>query len=136
MIRFRRMPKTRRRSSERTQRIAIIVVMAGLAGSLVLLGREVVTGPSHPPVKMQTAARALADTPKAPQDEEIYTGSILFMPPSGDTCRQYLFDNISGRLSDNGMVDCMRAAYHPASAPPKKWSAERVHVIRDGFRER
>jgi hypothetical protein len=135
MIRFRRMPKTRRRSSERTQRIAIIVAMAGLAGSLVLLGREVVTAP-QPPTKMQTAARTSADAPKAPQDEEIYTGSILFMPPSGDTCRQYLFDNISGRLSDNGMVDCMRAAYHPASAPPKKWSAERVHVIRDGFRER
>lgn len=135
MNRIRRKPKARRRGSERTQRIAIVAAMACVAGSLVLLGRAVVTAP-QPLDKVQTAARTSDDMSKAPQDEEIYTGSILFMPPSGDSCRQYLFDNLSGRLSDNGTVDCARAAYHPTSAPPKKWSAQRVHVIRDGFRDR
>jgi hypothetical protein len=131
MTRFARKSKTRRRGSERRRRIAIVAVMAVLASSLLLVGREVLTG-ARPPAEAQT----LADTLKETQDAEVYTGSILFMPHDGKTCRQYLFDNISGRLNDNGMVDCDRAAYRPANAPPKKWSAARVHVISSGFRER
>lgn len=45
----------------------------------------------------------------APSNDEIYTGSILFAPPEGSTCRQFLFDNRTGRFSDNGNVDCDRA---------------------------
>jgi hypothetical protein len=131
MTQFGRKSNIRRRGSERRRRIAIVAVMAVLAGSLLMLGREVLTG-ARRPAETQT----LANTPKEPQDAEIYTGSILFMPHDGKTCHQYLFDNVSGRLNDNGMVDCERAAYHPVVGPPKKWSAARVHVISSGFRER
>ncbi len=53
--------------------------------------------------------RQLTAQPVAPSNDEIYTGSILFTPPEGSTCRQFLFDNQTGRLSDNGNVDCERA---------------------------
>jgi hypothetical protein len=44
-----------------------------------------------------------------PSDDEIYTGSILFTPHEGNICRQFLFDNRTGRFTDNGKVDCERA---------------------------
>ena len=58
-------------------------------------------------------------------DDSIYTGSILYMPQEGRTCRQLLFDNQSGRFSDNGYVDCVNAAYR-SPGEPKFWSAARA----------
>jgi hypothetical protein len=78
---------------------------------------------------------AVAGVWTAADDDEIYTGSILYMPDSGNLCRQLLFDNQNGQISDNGYVDCDRAAYHGA-ATPKQWSAARARVISSGFRDR
>jgi len=102
------------------------VIVASIASALVLGGlasREYM-------IAKQRATAAV------PSDEEIYTGSILFMPDQGPICRQLLFDNQTGRFADNGMVDCARAAYQGASGTPKQWSAARVRVISDGFRQR
>jgi hypothetical protein len=58
-------------------------------------------------------ARSPAESTIAPSDDEIYTGSILFVPPNdSNICRQVLFDNRTGRLNDNGLVDCERASLH------------------------
>jgi hypothetical protein len=72
----------------------------------------------------------------AANDDEIYTGSILYMPDEGKFCRQILFDNLTGLLSDNGKVDCDRAAYRGTDGTPKRWSSARVQVISSGFRDR
>jgi hypothetical protein len=72
----------------------------------------------------------------ADNDDEIYTGSILSMPDNGHICRQWLFNNLNGELTDNGYVDCARAAYHSSLDTPKLWSAARVRVISTGFRSR
>ena len=53
--------------------------------------------------------RPRAAPPVSSSDDEIYTGSILFAPLEGKTCRQLLFDNRTGQFSDNGNVDCERA---------------------------
>jgi hypothetical protein len=74
------------------------------------------------------------ETAAAPSDDEIYTGSILYMPHRGDICRQLLFDNHNGQFTDNGYVDCERAAYQGGTDGPKQWSAARVRVISTGFR--
>src|ERR1700761_1632503 len=55
--------------------------------------------------------RAQRDAQVAETDDDIYTGSILFMADKGDLCHQLLFDNQSGQVSDNGYVDCLKAAY-------------------------
>jgi hypothetical protein len=83
-------------------------------------------------VTRQAAAQAAT---LAAADDEIYTGSILYMPDSGNACRQLLFDNQNGQFTDNGYVDCDHAAYHGANATPKHWSAARVRVISSGFRD-
>ena len=72
----------------------------------------------------------------APGDNKIYTGSILYMPYEGKICRQLLFDNHTGLLSDNGTVDCERAAYQSMDNTPKRWSFARMRVISSGFRDR
>jgi len=53
------------------------------------------------------------------RDDEIYTGSILHMPDEGNVCRQLLFDNHNGRLTDNGYVDCEHAFYQGGLDSPK-----------------
>jgi hypothetical protein len=83
-------------------------------------------------VTRQAAAVAVALA--AVDDDDIYTGSILYMPDSGNACRQLLFDNQNGQFTDNGYVDCDRAAYRN-DATPKHWSAARVRVISSGFRD-
>jgi len=72
-----------------------------------------------------------ASTAIALGDDDSYTGSILFMPDDGNICRQILFDNRTGRLSDNGLVDCERASYRSAGEMPKSWS--RGRIIAEGF---
>jgi hypothetical protein len=67
-------------------------------------------------------------------DGEIYTGSILYMPDDSNVCHQWLFDNQNGQFTDNGDVDCLRAAYRGTLDGPKQWSAARVRVISSGFR--
>ncbi len=83
--------------------------------------------------KYAVAMRQTTATATAPSDDEIYTGSILYMPDDGNVCRQLLFDNHNGRFSDNGYVDCERAAYQGSLDSPKQWSAARLRVISSGF---
>ena len=66
-------------------------------------------------------------------DDDVYTGSILYMPNDGRLCRQLLFDNQNGQFTDNGYVDCAQAAYNGLDGP-KRWSAARIRVIATGFR--
>ena len=66
---------------------------------------------------------------------EIYTGSVLYMPQEGRNCHQMLFDNNTGRFTDNGAVDCGNAAYRGVDGNlTKQWSSARTRVIADGFR--
>jgi len=117
MSRFARPPKVRPRSRSLH---TVIVVAAFLTLGLFVNGEYL--------TKRQHAAAPVAI---APGDDEIYTGSILFMPPEGKTCRQLLFDNRTGRFSDNGNVDCERASYQGMGA--KHWSTARLWAISRGF---
>jgi hypothetical protein len=118
MSRSARPPKIRPRS--RGSLHTIIVVAAFLALGL-FVNEEYLTKRPH-------AAQPVAI---APSDDEIYTGSILFMPPEGKICRQLLFDNRTGGFSDNGNVDCERAVYQGTGT--KRWSTARLWAISRGF---
>ena len=74
--------------------------------------------------------------PAARNAGEMYTGSVLYMPQEGRNCHQMLFDNNTGRFTDNGAVDCENAAYRGVDGNlPKQWSSARARVIADGFRQ-
>jgi hypothetical protein len=50
-----------------------------------------------------TMARPTADPGNT---QTMYTGSILFVPPRGELCGQWIFDNRNGEMWDNGQVNC------------------------------
>jgi hypothetical protein len=52
---------------------------------------------------------------------DIHTGSILFVPPRGELCGQWIFDNRTGAMWDNGLVSC-----RPAGAPGEPDSVARA----------
>jgi hypothetical protein len=106
------------------QTLTVIVVGVLLGGSLFAIGEHV--------YRSQLIAAALPVV--AANGDEVYTGSILYMPDQGRNCRQLLFDNRSGRLTDNGYVDCASAAYRSPNEE-KLWSVARARVISTNFRD-
>lgn len=80
--------------------------------------------------------RTLAATNPAsqttPDDDEIYTGSIVFVPMEGNDCHQNLIDNLTGRIRDNGIKPC-DAALARSGSVPRAWSAARIDAVRGGF---
>jgi hypothetical protein len=114
----------KRRRASGGWRQAWVVIAFGITLALAALA-----GDEYVVLKRQAAAAA-----NAPGDEEIYTGSILYMPDEGNVCRQLLFDNHDGHFADNGYVDCERAFYQGGPDAPKQWSAARLRVISNGFR--
>jgi hypothetical protein len=43
---------------------------------------------------------------QAANDDELYTGSIVIVPPSGDECWQMMLDNRTGRMWESGYIGC------------------------------
>jgi hypothetical protein len=122
-----RRPAKRRSPNRNGSRQVVGVVVMGVALALgVVATNEFIT--------VQRKAAEAAAKAAAPSDDEIYTGSILYMPDTSNVCHQWLFDNRNGQLADNGTVDCQRAAYQSGFDQPKQWSAARVRVISTGFR--
>jgi hypothetical protein len=121
---YRRAHRKRGRSESIRQTLGVIAVGALIGTSLFVTGEYVTTRLRASP------ARAGAN------GGEVYTGSILYTPDEGRTCHQLLFDNQTGRFTDNGSVDCENAAYKGMDGGlPKQWSAARARVIADGFRQ-
>jgi hypothetical protein len=104
--------------------LATMLLLAALFGAGIYFG-------GSPPATKQASA-----SPWAPSDDDLSTGSILFVPPLGNSCRHRLIDNATWQIVDNGMVDCGFALAHRAQINIPKWSAARVGIVRDGFRQR
>ena len=114
--------KRRNHRSERTRRIAAVVAVLALLTAGLFAARE---------AKIELSSPKPAATPS---DDEICTGSILFVPDDGKVCRRFLFDNRTGRLSYGGLVDCESAYYRSPSTPPTQMSIARTQAISETFR--
>ena len=79
-------------------------------------------------------ATRVASAPLAQSDDDLTTGSIVFVPILGNRCRKRLIDNATWHIRDDGEVDCSTALSQSTNAHPR-WSAARVDVIRKGFRK-
>ena len=72
---------------------------------------------------------------QAQSDDEIYTGSIIIVPPRGDQCWQMMLDNRTGRMWENGYVDCYVAVRQLADNKRSgAISTIRIQSIMDAFR--
>ena len=67
-------------------------------------------------------------------DEEMRTGSILFVSLRGNECQHNLFDNKTGQIWHSGYVSCDVALSKTGAEKQKAWSLARTEAIRGGFR--
>jgi hypothetical protein len=88
----------------------------------------------QPETTHRTASAANPAPQATPSDEEIYTGSIVFVPIDGNECQQNLIDNLTGRIWDNGIKPCETALARGGTVP-RAWSAARIDAVRGGFRK-
>jgi hypothetical protein len=108
------------------RRTAVVITIGTVLGiGLFVTGGYLTAG-------RQSAAPMAA---AAQSDDEVYTGSILYMPDQGRICHQLLFQNLTGRFLDNGYVDCVAATARIESDDPKQMSSARAKVISTGFRD-
>ena len=124
MTRFPRPAKQRRSAGNGARQVLIVVVAIAAVIGLGALA----TGQY-----LVATKRRAAGTYEAAKGDDIYTGSILYMPDTSDVCHQWLFDNQNGQFTDKGSVDCAAAADRDDG--PKSWSAARIRVISTGFRD-
>lgn len=67
-------------------------------------------------------------------DDDLTTGSILFVPNEGNVCRQRLIDNRTWTIRDGGYVICNEAvSWHTGNTRKTYTPTSRVEAIRDGF---
>jgi hypothetical protein len=62
------------------------------------------------------------------------TGSIVFVPTSGDTCRQSEIDNATWQIRQVGEVPCQQAL-SAAARNDGPGAGTRIAIIRDSFRK-
>ncbi len=107
-----------------SQALIVVVAIAAVLGLGALATDQYIAA----------AKRQAAGTYEAAKGDDIYTGSILYMPDTSNVCHQWLFDNQNGQFTDQGSVNCEEAADHGLDGP-KSWSAARIRVISTGFRD-
>jgi hypothetical protein len=72
---------------------------------------------------------------KAQSDDEIYTGSIIVVPPTGYQCWQMMLDNRTGRMWETGYVDCYAAVSELAELKRTSFlNSRRIQSISSAFR--
>jgi hypothetical protein len=125
--RFKRPSKKRARRGERWRQIAVLAAIAGVVAIGLFVAGEF-------EFASFLTARFVAKPAVAKSGDEIYTGSILYLPNEGNICRQLLFDNRNGQIRDNGLVDCDDASYRSTDEGGKQWPNARALVISESFR--
>lgn len=83
---------------------------------------------------LATAKRRAGGAFESANGNAIYSGSILYVPETGDGCHQWQFDNRNGHFNDKGAVNCDDVADHELNGS-KDLSSARIRVISDGFRD-
>jgi len=69
-------------------------------------------------------------------DDELYTGSIIVVSRSGDDCWKMMLDNRTGRMWENGYVDCGVVSGVLAAGQEKiEARVGRLHAIGAAFRD-
>jgi len=75
---------------------------------------------------------------KPPQTNkgESYTGSIIFVPPRGDECKEIALDNRTGKMWDKGPINCDEAVSRGDRDQRGGMSTLRMNAIGKAFNHR
>lgn len=125
MTRFSRPLKTHARSGHSAGQVFIVVtVIASVLGLGALATDQY----------LAIAKRQTEGTFESAKGDAIYSGSILYVPDTGNVCHQWQFDNRNGQFNDKGDANCSDVADQEFNGA-KNWSTARIRVISDGFRD-
>jgi hypothetical protein len=132
-----RRSKRRSRSRDGFRQVAVVVGFGSVLSAGLFAGGYAVEQRYMPDLLKAFTGNGRGGTSTAvvADSDEIYTGSILYLPYEGSNCRQLLFDNRNGRFTDDGYIDCAQASSRSGINSPKQWSAARAKVISMGFRD-
>ena len=116
--------RKRKRGNDRRRALVACLLLALLLAAGLLIG-GVVPSPL-----------TRATPPAANEGNRLATGPVLFVPPSGNRCRQRVIDNATWLMRDNGEVDCEAVLSPQMGAVPREGSPARVDIIREIFRKK
>jgi hypothetical protein len=123
---------TKRWHKEGRHGVVAAVIAAFLMGGLVIgYGVHVHFTQAAARMEARNLQMALAAS------EALSTGSVLFVPESGDMCRRRWIDNATWTLRDGGEIRCDEAATWSAENHLRKYQAgARIDAIRGVFQSR
>ena len=116
-----------RRIGDMPRAVTAVTALAWLFVAAYIIG----TGWQTPSMRETAFARPAAPT----IDDELTTGSIVFVPVLGNTCRQNLIDNRTWQVREVGTVPCNEALAASAQRRPGAAPATRFDIIRESFRK-
>ena len=113
--------------------VYVLLVWAAAAAGLFAYFGALDATPAKPTAPLAQIAKG-ADSGKA---NKIYIGSIVAVPPRGNSCWEMKIDNRTGRLWSNGYVACDRVAGAFADfMRVRSARSARLSAIGQAFRER
>jgi hypothetical protein len=116
--------QTGRRSGDVSRAVLVVFALALVfAAGRFMLSSKPFGEPAPPP-------------PAATSEAEARTGMIQLAPDNDNTCRQFAFDNTSGKLRDKGSVSCAEPPQQSADRPDRWLSNSHIDTIREGFKKR
>jgi hypothetical protein len=120
-----------RRGFRRDNRRALTICLLFGAAASIGLGSVIQQAPSIGTLRIAGNGPGFTQA-----DDELATGSVIFVPVLGNDCRKKLIDNATWYIRDSGPVDCRAALARGAHANESGWSTSRVDIIRNGFYSR
>lgn len=133
-----RKPAPRRMSREGRQTLAAGLFLLGFLGLAATFGGSMLTA-SGPGLTFRWSGNSGLSgsgiqSGMRESDDDLRTGSILFLPEQGNVCRKRIIDNATWRIRDAGAVICDEAVSWNANSAGNRISPiARIEAIRDGF---
>jgi hypothetical protein len=108
-----------------------LLILACAFASVFALAHTIGTGSLVPSIRNFLAAAKAP--PASPDDDDLTTGSIVFVPVLGNECRQNVIDNATWQIREIGKVPCdevLAQNRQHSGGPPNS----RLEIISESFR--
>lgn len=139
-----RPPLPRGISREGRHTLVACLVLVALFALVAVFGNSIVAlnGPGGMSASSGRAGTVPGDGQRAgsatqDSDDDLRTGSILFVPDHGNVCRKHVIDNRTWRIQSAGTVLCNEAVSWNANSAGNRISPlARIEAIREGFQQK
>jgi hypothetical protein len=137
-------PKLRHMSRESRHTLAACIVLLAFFGLVAVFGNNLIqsigfTGKSArtgTPSTLAARGNSSASGGMSESDDDLRTGSILYVPDHGNVCRKRVIDNTTWRVREAGTVVCDEAvSWNANSAGNGNSPLARIEAIRGGFKK-